>query len=164
MPQTTGRRDRPARPPVGFAIAALIAAGLIVIVGIIFRRAAEQAASGSVGAPAPSAAGGGTGPYGAPTNFRAVDHGAVVDLSWTDNSLGTADYVLSYATPAGPPTTTDLGRGVTSYEVLHLDPAQGYCFTLGAVLRNDRNQREELSATTSVRGCRPGAPGPTGSP
>lgn len=148
---------------MGFAIAAIIAAGLIVIVGIIFRRAAEQAASGVAGAPAPSA-GGGTGPYGAPTNLRAVDHGAVVDLSWTDNSLGTADYVLSYATTGGPPTTTDLGRGVASYEVLHLDPAQGYCFTLGAVLQDDRGRSEELYATTGVRGCHPGTPGATASP
>jgi hypothetical protein len=134
-----------------------------VVVGIIFRRAAEQAASGSAAATAPAARGG-TAPPGAPTGFRAVDHGAVVDLSWTDNSFGTADYVLTYATPSGPPGTTDLGRGVTSYEVLHLDPAQGYCFKLGAVLRNDRGQREELFATTSVRGCHPSAPAATASP
>jgi hypothetical protein len=87
-----------------------------------------------------------------PTGFRAEDHGSTVDLTWNDNSGGTASYFIVYRSIDGPQQTVSVPQGKTMEEVTQLDATKGYCFRLGAVIPQGSGTTTAF-ADTSVRGC-----------
>src|SRR5439155_23330203 len=130
------------------ALAALvvIAAVITVIVVAGARNPAPNPAPKPAPTPSPVASASG------PTGFRAEDHGSTVDLFWNDNSGGTASYFIVYRSIDGPQQTVSVPQGKTMQQVTQLDPTQGYCFRLGAVIPQGSGTTTAF-ADTSVRGC-----------
>jgi hypothetical protein len=60
---------------------------------------------------------------------------AFLDLSWTDNSYGTASYFIVYRSVDGPQQAVTVDNRKTSYEVTQLDPAKGRDQTSRAAAR-----------------------------
>src|SRR5207302_2765638 len=68
-------------------------------------------------------------PPPAPTNVTAVVlNSTTIHVSWTDNSGGTAKYVVSNGNVSSP----DLPAGTTSYNWGGLSPGTYMCFTVAA--------------------------------
>ncbi len=143
------RRGLLAAAGAGLVVVVVAAVSLVVVLG--GRHA-------TLPTPPPPA------PAGPPTGFVAVDHGATVDLSWTDHSQGRATYFVVYRSVDGPqqlPVSIDQGK--TAYEVTQLDPTKGYCFRLGAVLP-EGSGLTTVVLDASVRGCIAASPGTSPSP
>ncbi|WP_161630120.1 protein kinase family protein, partial [Nocardiopsis lucentensis] len=73
-------------------------------------------------------------PINAPTDVRLADTLNAVQLSWTDNSGGTAPFfVVGGPRNVEPTTLARTGAGVTSAQITTTDTYGEYCFTVVAV-------------------------------
>jgi len=98
-----------------------------------------------------------------PTQLTALDVGASVVLHW-QLSAAAAPYPL-FVRQAGsgsaPLTLTAVQRGTRTMTLNGLDPAQGYCFTVGALVATGRPPLIAWSQPACIRGALP-PPSPGG--
>ncbi|MGD0240125.1 MAG: protein kinase [Streptosporangiaceae bacterium] len=88
-----------------------------------------------------------------PTGLKATDEGEAVRLSW-HNPAGAGYALFVQATPAlagGP--IRPAGTGATTALVTGLDPATGYCFEVGAVVRFGNPSVVAWSTPACIRGA-----------
>jgi hypothetical protein len=89
-----------------------------------------------------------------PQHLVVTDNGASVVLHWT---LGDADRfpIFLQRSPADPAGLRALGDGARTTTVTGLDPKEGYCFTVGAVVAFGSPSAVAWSRPACIRGAVP---------